>query len=115
MSIEEETRAGGSTTSGKTKNPGTRTRPLPRRNQSVPPPVCEEEYDDKWALMGKRQQRPKPSVQDTMGVNTQVFETPVSYRYRCMEDRFGTDSTDLIQISEDVSITRRWWEKEACR
>jgi hypothetical protein len=71
--------------------------------------------DDEWALMGKRQQRPKPSVQDTMGVNTQVFETPVSYRYRCMEDRFGTDSTDLIQISEDVSITRRWWEKEACR
>ena len=35
MSIEEETRAGGSTTSGKTKNPGTRTRRHTRRSEDI--------------------------------------------------------------------------------
>ena len=32
------------------------------------PTVADPGFDDEWALMGKRQQRPKPSVQDTMGV-----------------------------------------------
>ena len=27
-------------------------------------------HDDEWILLGKRQQRPKPSVRDTMGVRT---------------------------------------------
>ena len=62
---EEEGTATGQKEAPHRKNEVRNAHPFIRAERTRP---CRLPSDDEWALMGKRQQRPKPSVQDTMGV-----------------------------------------------